>query len=171
MLAPIVTKDMRLFPAQKLPPCVKNVRSRAQSLDHFQDLQNSGSSRGRIIPVKPRTSASTGNLPSAGVARSPPKASVTRKTTLTAIQEGVEMTSHAIPSSRSESSSVTSAASTSSGTRRGRAEQRNGKVPQTASAPEPLENAEGSKKNSHQFQLAQSSVRCSIWFPFSLLIR
>ena len=42
MLAPIVTKDMKLFPSTKIPPSVRNVRSRAQSLDHIQQLQNSG---------------------------------------------------------------------------------------------------------------------------------
>ncbi|PAV58190.1 hypothetical protein WR25_11793 [Diploscapter pachys] len=88
MLAPIVTKDMKLFPSTKIPPSVRNVRSRAQSLDHIQQLQNSGSTRGRIITSRPRVSQSTGNLPS--VAKSPPKSSTVRKTTLTAIQEGVE---------------------------------------------------------------------------------
>uniref|UniRef100_A0A1I8BPD7 Uncharacterized protein n=1 Tax=Meloidogyne hapla TaxID=6305 RepID=A0A1I8BPD7_MELHA len=35
MLAPIVTKDMKLFPSQPLPSRIKNVRSRAQSLQDF----------------------------------------------------------------------------------------------------------------------------------------
>uniref|UniRef100_A0A7I4Z7G2 Uncharacterized protein n=1 Tax=Haemonchus contortus TaxID=6289 RepID=A0A7I4Z7G2_HAECO len=117
MLAPIITKDMKLFPTRPLPAGIKNVRSRAQSLDQFNQVQNSGSARGRIVPVKPRSSQSTGNLPAAAAAttattvngngsssaaatasvssftssRSPPKGSIHRKTTLTAIQEGVEM--------------------------------------------------------------------------------
>lgn len=112
MLAPIITKDMKLFPTRPLPAGIKNVRSRAQSLDQFNQVQNSGSARGRIVPVKPRSSQSTGNLPAAAAAaaagaagtisaatatsvpsfsRSPPKTSLHRKTTLTAIQEGVEM--------------------------------------------------------------------------------
>ncbi|KAK5969863.1 hypothetical protein GCK32_000897 [Trichostrongylus colubriformis] len=116
MLAPIITKDMKLFPTRPLPAGIKNVRSRAQSLDQFNQVQNSGSARGRIVPVKPRSSQSTGNLPAAAAAtatatavtgtgggsttasassftssRSPPKTSIHRKTTLTAIQEGVEM--------------------------------------------------------------------------------
>ncbi|WKY16853.1 hypothetical protein Q1695_001458 [Nippostrongylus brasiliensis] len=116
MLAPIITKDMKLFPTRPLPAGIKNVRSRAQSLDQFNQVQNSGSARGRIVPVKPRSSQSTGNLPAAAAAaassgnggaapttspattnsvpsfsRSPPKTTIHRKTTLTAIQEGVEM--------------------------------------------------------------------------------
>ncbi|KAK6046694.1 putative protamine P1 [Cooperia oncophora] len=121
MLAPIITKDMKLFPTRPLPAGIKNVRSRAQSLDQFNQVQNSGSARGRIVPVKPRSSQSTGNLPATAAAaatsttvtgigsgsssvsassasespftssRSPPKTSIHRKTTLTAIQEGVEM--------------------------------------------------------------------------------
>ncbi|KAI3419170.1 hypothetical protein GPALN_006923 [Globodera pallida] len=35
MLAPIMTKEMKLFPSQQLPSRVKNVRSRAQSLKEF----------------------------------------------------------------------------------------------------------------------------------------
>ncbi|KAL6723371.1 hypothetical protein ANCDUO_07982 [Ancylostoma duodenale] len=104
MLAPIITKDMKLFPTRPLPAGIKNVRSRAQSLDQFSQVQNSGSARGRIVPVKPRSSQSTGNLPSvaasASFSRSPPKASVHRKTTLTAIQEGVEMGHNHVPDSR-----------------------------------------------------------------------
>ncbi|KHJ96202.1 hypothetical protein OESDEN_03841 [Oesophagostomum dentatum] len=104
MLAPIITKDMKLFPTRPLPAGIKNVRSRAQSLDQFSQVQNSGSARGRIVPVKPRSSQSTGNLPavaaSASFSRSPPKASVHRKTTLTAIQEGVEMSHSHVPDSR-----------------------------------------------------------------------
>ncbi|KAK6765500.1 hypothetical protein RB195_025422 [Necator americanus] len=104
MLAPIITKDMKLFPTRPLPAGIKNVRSRAQSLDQFSQVQDSGSARGRIVPVKPRSSQSTGNLPavasSASFSRSPPKTSVHRKTTLTAIQEGVEMSHSHVPDAR-----------------------------------------------------------------------
>ncbi|VDM60018.1 unnamed protein product [Angiostrongylus costaricensis] len=99
MLSPIITKDMKLFPSRPLPAGIKNVRSRAQSLDHFNQMQSSGSARGRVVTVKPRSSQSTGNLPAFAASstsgsmtsRSPPKTIVHRKTTLTAIQEGVEM--------------------------------------------------------------------------------
>ncbi|KAE9413503.1 hypothetical protein Angca_001992, partial [Angiostrongylus cantonensis] len=99
MLSPIITKDMKLFPSRPLPAGIKNVRSRAQSLDHFNQMQSSGSARGRVVAIKPRSSQSTGNLPAFAASstsgsmtsRSPPKTIVHRKTTLTAIQEGVEM--------------------------------------------------------------------------------
>lgn len=100
MLAPIVTKDMKLFPSRPLPPGIKNVRSRAQSLDQVTQQQASTSMRGRIVPIKPRNSQSVGNLPIAGQ-KSPPKISSARKSTLTAIVEGVEMGTKANTSSAS----------------------------------------------------------------------
>ena len=87
MLAPIITKDMKLFPSRPLPSNIKNVRSRAQSLDQVSALQKATSMHGRVVPVRPRNSQSTGNLPS--VAKSPP--GTNRKSTLAAIQEGVEL--------------------------------------------------------------------------------
>ncbi|EFO96818.1 hypothetical protein GCK72_022177 [Caenorhabditis remanei] len=123
MLAPIITKDMRLFPTHKVP--VKNVRSRAQSLDHFQQIQSSASTIDRLVPIKPRSAVSAGNIaqrPSSSrtkqvapaktsVPRSPPKSMMSRKSTLTAIQEGVELNEQPvlhkkIGHSKSESSSV-----------------------------------------------------------------
>lgn len=89
MLAPIITKDMKLFPTRPLPSHIKNVRSRAQSLDQVSALQKAGCINCRVVPVRPRSSQSTGNLPSS-VTRSPPSGSA-RKTTLSSIQEGVEL--------------------------------------------------------------------------------
>uniref|UniRef100_A0A1I7Z803 Uncharacterized protein n=1 Tax=Steinernema glaseri TaxID=37863 RepID=A0A1I7Z803_9BILA len=84
MLAPIVTKDMKLFPSRPLPSYVKNsnVRARAQSLDEI----------GGPSPAKPfrqRNAQSVGNLP--GVAKSPPKRSSAPRTPLDSIKEGVEL--------------------------------------------------------------------------------
>ncbi|TMS36821.1 hypothetical protein L596_003899 [Steinernema carpocapsae] len=83
MLAPIVTKDMRLFPARPLPPYVKNsnVRARAQSLDELQQQP-------QTKPFRQRNAQSVGHLP--GVAKSPPKRSSAR-TPLDSIKEGVEL--------------------------------------------------------------------------------
>ena len=67
MLAPIVTKDMRLFPTRPLPPHVKNVRTRAQSLQDFaaasdrrQQQQQTRAAAAQL--PRQRNSASTGNL-------------------------------------------------------------------------------------------------------------
>uniref|UniRef100_A0A0M3HP08 Ovule protein n=1 Tax=Ascaris lumbricoides TaxID=6252 RepID=A0A0M3HP08_ASCLU len=91
MLAPIITKDMKLFPSRPLPAKIKNVRSRAQSLD---DLKNRSLARSNLTPVRHRSSQSVGHLPTAS--RSSPKASlaVRKPITLDAIVEGVEMSSN-----------------------------------------------------------------------------
>ncbi|KHN81103.1 hypothetical protein Tcan_05290 [Toxocara canis] len=90
MLAPIITKDMKLFPSRPLPPKIKNVRSRAQSLD---DLKNRSLARCSSTPVRQRSSQSVGHLPV--TSRCSPKASlaVRKPATLDAIVEGVEMSS------------------------------------------------------------------------------
>lgn len=90
MLAPIITKDMKLFPSQPLPAKIKNVRYRAQSLD---DLKRTAAGRSLTIPVRQRSSQSVGHLPMAS--RSPPKPTglVRKPVTLDAIVEGVEMSS------------------------------------------------------------------------------
>ncbi|KAK0397248.1 hypothetical protein QR680_002047 [Steinernema hermaphroditum] len=84
MLAPIVTKDMKLFPSRPLPPYVKNsnVRARAQSLDEI-----GGPSQTK--PFRQRNAQSVGHLP--GVAKSPPKRSSAPRTPLDSIKEGVEL--------------------------------------------------------------------------------
>ncbi|KAL3070564.1 hypothetical protein niasHT_032354 [Heterodera trifolii] len=48
MLAPIMTKEMKLFPSQPLPSRVKNVRSRAQSLKEFYAAASSANSASQI---------------------------------------------------------------------------------------------------------------------------
>ncbi|KAL3119318.1 hypothetical protein niasHT_008381 [Heterodera trifolii] len=48
MLAPIMTKEMKLFPSQPLPSRVKNVRSRAQSLKEFYSAASSANSASQI---------------------------------------------------------------------------------------------------------------------------
>uniref|UniRef100_A0A914WJ89 Uncharacterized protein n=1 Tax=Plectus sambesii TaxID=2011161 RepID=A0A914WJ89_9BILA len=91
MLAPIVTKDMKLFPTRQIPKHnIKNVRSRAQSLHDFGSTQ-----RSQVVPIRQRSSVSVGHLPQVAVtARSPPKHSSLRKpSTLNAIDEDAEMNS------------------------------------------------------------------------------
>lgn len=90
MLAPIVTKDMKLFPTRPIPKHnIKNVRSRAQSLHDLGTTQ-----RSQVVPIRQRSSVSVGHLPqpTAVAARSPPKVSSLRKpSTLNAIVEDVEL--------------------------------------------------------------------------------
>lgn len=95
MLAPIVTKDMKLFPTRPIPKHnIKNVRSRAQSLNDFGAPQ-----RSRVVPIRQRNSLSVGHLPPQPpqpvvAARSPPKHTSLRKpSTLGAIVEDVELVS------------------------------------------------------------------------------
>lgn len=91
MLAPIVTKDMQLFPKRPLPAHVKNVRSRAQSL---KDLPRQQQQQKMAQPVKQRHAMSTGNLNNSTPARSPPKSNSIVKRQLDSIAEGVELTSN-----------------------------------------------------------------------------
>ncbi|KAF7633140.1 hypothetical protein Mgra_00007419 [Meloidogyne graminicola] len=74
MLAPIVTKDMKLFPSQPLPARIKNVRSRAQSLQDFANgnaihvsSSTAISSNTHLViaanSARSRNSQSIGNLP------------------------------------------------------------------------------------------------------------
>ncbi|CAB3399166.1 unnamed protein product [Caenorhabditis bovis] len=144
MLAPIVTKDMRLFPIKKMPH-VKNVRSRAQTLEHYGHMP---SSMDRVVSLKTRATMFTGNIASVSTAssptnsgpnsggkspvsrqkvfqahKSPPKSLVARKQTLSAIQEGVEMNENnakLLSHSKSEPSSVRSVSK-----KRGSLEKRN----------------------------------------------
>ncbi|CAI4232594.1 unnamed protein product [Auanema sp. JU1783] len=76
MLAPIVTKDMRLFPSRPLPTGIKN---------------NTCSSAGRIVPVKHRSSVSTGNLTNSSNQPASTQSFRERKPTLMSIKEGEEM--------------------------------------------------------------------------------
>lgn len=92
MLAPIVTKDMKLFPSRPLPAHVKNVRTRAQSLKDLPDTRRQQQKTAQPV-VKQRHALSTGNLNSPA-ARSPPKGSVLAKRPLDSIAEGVELTSN-----------------------------------------------------------------------------
>jgi hypothetical protein len=95
MLAPIVTKDMRLFPTRPLPTHIKNVRTRAQSLNDFADSSVRRQQQQKVAqPVKQRHAVSTGNLNNP-TARSPPKGSIiAKRKPLDAIAEGVEVTSN-----------------------------------------------------------------------------
>uniref|UniRef100_A0A914D8B7 Uncharacterized protein n=1 Tax=Acrobeloides nanus TaxID=290746 RepID=A0A914D8B7_9BILA len=99
MLAPIMTKDMKLFPSRPLPPKVKNVRSRAQSLQDFTH-SNGTINHAKVVPTKQRNAQSVGNIPSVShkLSKSPPKNSIgVKPTKLDAIAEGVEMTSSTKP--------------------------------------------------------------------------
>uniref|UniRef100_A0A7E4W229 WH2 domain-containing protein n=1 Tax=Panagrellus redivivus TaxID=6233 RepID=A0A7E4W229_PANRE len=90
MLAPIVTKDMKLFNSRPIHTArIKNVRSRAQSLQDFPNANNN-KQRVKIAPANQRNAQSVGNLSLPNLSRSPPKTSSMRKP-LAAIAEGVEM--------------------------------------------------------------------------------
>jgi hypothetical protein len=92
MLAPIVTKDMKLFQTKPIPTTrIKNVRSRAQSLQDFAK-NTSTSQRIKIAPTQKRNAQSVGNLSLPNLSRSPPKLSTSRMP-LAAIAEGIEMPS------------------------------------------------------------------------------
>uniref|UniRef100_A0A915N0B7 Uncharacterized protein n=1 Tax=Meloidogyne javanica TaxID=6303 RepID=A0A915N0B7_MELJA len=78
MLAPIVTKDMKLFPSQPLPARIKNVRSRAQSLQDFANgnaihvtSSSAVSSNTHLViaanAARARNSQSIGSLPTNSV--------------------------------------------------------------------------------------------------------
>uniref|UniRef100_A0AC34Q5U8 Uncharacterized protein n=1 Tax=Panagrolaimus sp. JU765 TaxID=591449 RepID=A0AC34Q5U8_9BILA len=92
MLAPIVTKDMKLFTSKPIHTArIKNVRSRAQSLQDFAN-SNTNKQRVKIAPTSQRNAQSVGNLSLPNLSRSPPKSSSMRQP-LAAIAEGVEMPS------------------------------------------------------------------------------
>ena len=92
MLAPIVTKDMKLFPGKPVHTNgIKNVRSRAQSLQDFAN-SNTNKPRVKIAPASQRNAQSVGNLSLPNLSRSPPKSSSLRQP-LAAIAEGVELPS------------------------------------------------------------------------------
>lgn len=107
MFVPVITKDMQLFPNGKtaLPARIKNVRSRAQSLEDFASsaVNRNGVSastasvavaRARIAPnhQRQRNSQSVGSLQMAnGTLVSPPAKSSSVRRPLDAIAEGVEM--------------------------------------------------------------------------------
>jgi hypothetical protein len=95
MLAPIVTKDMKLFPSRPLPAHVKNVRTRAQSLNDFADSNARRQQQQKVVePAKKRHTMSTGNLNNS-TARSPPKGSIiAKRKPLDSIVEGVETPSN-----------------------------------------------------------------------------
>lgn len=91
MLAPIVTKDMKLFQSKNLHAArIKNVRSRAQSLQDFANT-NGNKQRVKVAPAAQRNAQSVDNL-SLPLSRSPPKSSTLKKP-LAAIAEGVELPS------------------------------------------------------------------------------
>uniref|UniRef100_A0A915LME1 Uncharacterized protein n=1 Tax=Meloidogyne javanica TaxID=6303 RepID=A0A915LME1_MELJA len=107
MLAPIVTKDMKLFPSQPLPARIKNVRSRAQTVSSNTHLVIAANA------ARARNSQSIGSLPTNSVlatsfqnaqtnnavmvipsAKTPPKystSSASLRKPLDAIVEGVEL--------------------------------------------------------------------------------
>lgn len=93
MLAPIVTKDMKLFPTKPIPTSrIKNVRSRAQSLQDFANTNNA-KQRVKVAPAQKRNAQSVGNLSLPNLSRSPPKTSTVNRMPLAAIAEGVELPS------------------------------------------------------------------------------
>ncbi|KAI6187765.1 hypothetical protein M3Y98_00280200 [Aphelenchoides besseyi] len=91
MLAPIVTKDMKLFPTRPLPAHVKNVRSRAQSLQDFAEANVRRQKQQKAAQEnKQRNSRSTGNLNAATI-QTPKGSLVAKRQPLDSIQEGVEL--------------------------------------------------------------------------------
>ncbi|CAD5220611.1 unnamed protein product [Bursaphelenchus xylophilus] len=99
MLAPIVTKDMKLFPSRPLPPRIKNVRSRAQSLQDFADANARKQQVQQQQKTRQRNAQSVGNLASGK--GSPPKGSIIKRKPLDAIAEGVEMAPPLAPTTAS----------------------------------------------------------------------
>ncbi|CAD5214606.1 unnamed protein product [Bursaphelenchus okinawaensis] len=99
MLAPIMTKDMKLFPSRPLPPRIKNVRSRAQSLQDFADANARKQQVAQQQKTRQRNAQSVGNL--AMSKGSPPKNSIVKRKPLDAIAEGVEMAPPLAPTTAS----------------------------------------------------------------------
>lgn len=91
MLAPIITKDMKLFPTQSLPP--KNVRYRAHSLNELS--KSKLQSRNTVLSAShQRTSQSVDQLPINSSRSLLKSCSMRKPTNLDAIVEGVEMSSN-----------------------------------------------------------------------------
>lgn len=81
---------MQLFPSRPLPAHVKNVRTRAQSLNDFAGKQQ----KQKVVqPTKQRHAVSTDNINNP-TARSPPKGTITKGRPLDIIAEGVELASN-----------------------------------------------------------------------------
>ncbi|VDN57441.1 unnamed protein product [Dracunculus medinensis] len=83
MLAPIITKDMKLFPTQSLPP--KNVRYRAHSLNELS--KSKLQSRNTVL-------SAIDQLPINSSRSLLKSCSMRKPTNLDAIVEGVEMSSN-----------------------------------------------------------------------------